>query len=286
MIARVGRLYVFEWRKLLARRLPLVAFVGVLLVALVAPQIGRVVNTAASLTQGKVPQADKFANGWMALGGAVSTARLFLVIVLLLLAGSSVAEEGSQGTLQALLVRPVRRIEILIAKALALWSYGALLLVSTVAVAALSAELSQGLYDVVDPDYPTEVFLAFGDMWTYVFKASAITLAPLVALTTLGLMVSTLIEHPGYATGVAIGALFFLSALSGLSEMGKELLFVQYLGMPFEVVKDLAAQFSHIKQKFDAGPVARAVAIPLVWSALFFAVTAVALQRRDVVRGD
>lgn len=284
MIARLARLFLFEWRKLLARRLPLVAFVAVLLVALLAPQVGRVVNTASALMQGKGAAADPYANGWTALSGAVGTSRLFLMIVVLLLAGSSLAEETAHGTLQALFVRPVRRLEVVTAKWLALWSYAVVLLVSVVALASLSAELSQGLYDVVDPVYPSHTYQHFRTMWIYVFKATALTILPLAALTSMGLFVSAVIEHPGYATGVAIGGLFFLSTASGLSKVGTELFFVSYLSFPFEVVKDLGAAYTNTESKFGSAFVLKAVLVPLVWTAAFYVATVAAVQRRDITR--
>jgi ABC-2 type transport system permease protein len=284
-MSRLWRLYRFEWEKLLARRLPLVAFALVVLVALIAPQVGQVVDTAASLMRsGKAGNADPFANGWTALAGAVGSTRMFLVIVVLILAGSSVAEESSYRTLQAMLVRPVRRVEILAAKALAIWSYASLLLVCAVAMAALGAELDQGLYDVVDPDYPDRLTHAFGDMWGYVYLAVGLTLLPLLALTCMGLLASTLFDHPGYATGVAIGGLFVASAAAGLSDAGESLLFVSYLRVPFEVVGDLAAQYTNVRQRLSGEALVEALVVPGVWAAGLFGAGALALVRRDIDR--
>lgn len=285
MIARVLRLFRFEWRKLLARRLPVAAFVTVALVALLSPQVGHIVDTAQSLMKsGQAQSSNPFDNGWTALAGAVATTRLFLAIVLLILAGSSLAEECSHGTLQALFVRPLRRIEVLAAKFLAIWSYSVLLLVFAVAMASLGAELDRGLYDVVDPDYPDRLTHAFGDMCGYVYAATVLTAIPLAALTAMGLLASVLFDHPGYATGVAIGALFLASAVSGLSEFSGQALFVSYLGAPFEVVADLAGQYTNVKGRMSAGAIAQGIAVPALWAAGLFFVTAWRLQTRDVGR--
>lgn len=287
MTRRLLRLWVFEWRKLLARRLPTGAFLAVVAIALASPAIGHVVDTAASLQQrGRVAGEDLYANGWTALCGSVQSTRLFLVLVLLVLAGSSMAEESAHGTLQALLMRPVRRLEVLLAKALAMWSYGVALFVVAVAAAALGGELTRGLYDVVDPVYTDRLVHAFGDMCTYVTVATLLTLPALAALTAMGVLVSVLFEHPGHATGVAIGWLFLLSAVSGFDQGGAgELLFVSYLNAPFDAVADLAEQVTNARAGLRPEPVLRAVFVPLVWSVVLFGITAGLFARRDVGRG-
>jgi ABC-type transport system involved in multi-copper enzyme maturation permease subunit len=282
MIARLWLLFRFEWRKLLGRRLPLVVFFGVIVLALLAPKVGHVVDTASALAQGKVARQDPYAQGWSALCGSVKTTRLFLTLAVLVLAGSSVAEERSQGTLRALVLRPVRRAEIVGAKLLALWSYGAALLVAAVAAAAIGAELTQGLYDVVDPYYPDRLIHSFGDMWGYTYLAVGLSLPPLLALASMGILISSLFDHPGYATGVSVAALFFLSAAAGLSGFAREALFVGYLAAPFETVGDLAAQFTNVRKNLAPAAVLQAVVVPLAWALGCFVLTALVLSRRDV----
>lgn len=284
MIARIFRLARFEWRKLTARRLPLLALVIVVLIALLAPGVGRAVDTASSLMSGRVGGGDDagFKNGWVAMAGAVSTARLFIVIVVLVLAGSAVAEESAQGTLKTLFVRPIRRVELLLAKALATWGWGALLLVVAVLAAALGGELSQGLYDVADPTFGITKH-TFGTMLRYTLLATAVTLAPLAALTGLGLLASVLSDHPGHATGGAIGAVFFLSGVAGLLPGdAHQALFVTYSAMPFEVVDALANQFSGERDKLSLPGVLQAVAVCLAWAGATFGVAAALLNRRDI----
>ncbi len=280
-LLRLGRLYLFEWRKLLSRRLPIAAFIGVVLIALVAPKAGHVAETASSLARtGQVGGPNAFENGWTALAGAVASTRMFLMIVVLVLAGSSVAEETTQGTLQALLVRPYRRVEVLFVKALTIWSYAALLLVLAIAMAALGAEWSRGLYDVVTPEHGKLVH-AFGDMWVYVYTATALTLVALMALTVLGLFASVVFDHPGYATGVAIGSLFLLTAASNLSDSG-DVLFVTYLSGPFDVVDALARQYVNFRKHLEGPAIGKGLAVSSVWSVGLFGVSAFLLGRRDV----
>jgi ABC-type transport system involved in multi-copper enzyme maturation permease subunit len=285
VIRRLWVLTGFEVRKLLARRLPLVAFLAVILVTLLAPQAGEVLDTAGSLMKGRGAEkgADDYANGWTALTGAVDSARMFLVVVLLVLSSSSVAEETGQRTLQAMFVRPLRRTEVLLAKALATWGYGVLLLLGAVGAAALGAELSLGLYDIMDPAFPARPPKhVYGDMWTYVFLATGLTLLPLASLTCLGLLTSVLFEHPGYATGVAIGGLFLLSAAGGLDQDTGSLLFVGYLSSPFELVSDLANQYTGTARRMTTEALMPAVIVPVGWAVGLFVIAATVLARRDI----
>lgn len=281
MISRTLRLTRFELRKLAARRLPLLAIVAVLLIALLAPTAGRAVDTASALMKGKVAGEDPFANGWTALAGAVATARLFIVIVLLILSGSAVAEEASQHTLKALLVRPVRRVEVLLAKALATWSWAAGLLLLSVLAGAVGAESAKGLYDITDPSFGM-LKHTFGTMLGYVALATALTAAPLLALTGLGLVCSCLSDHPGYATGGAIGALFLLSGIAGLSDAAGQLMFVSYSAMPFETVHAIASQFSGERDKLALESVVKAAGVSLAWAAGLFGLAVALLERRDI----
>jgi len=283
VIARLWLMFRFEWRKLLSRKLPLVAAICVLILALLAPKAGQVMDTAAAIAQGKAAQANLYANGWTALCSAVNSARFFLVLAVVVLAGSSVAEETSTGTLRAICLRPVRRWEFLLAKLLGLWSYAAALLIAVVVVAALGAELDRGLYDVVDPSYPDRLVRAFGDMCGYVYLAVALTLPPLLALCSLGLLVSTLVEHPGHATGIAVGALFALSAVSGLADELRPWIFTEDLSAPFVLVGDIAAQYTGTKARLATGALARGVWLPLLWAGACFGISAFALERRDVL---
>lgn len=281
-LGRVLLLARFELRKLAARRLTLVAFALVVLVAVLAPRAGQVVDTAAALARGRASQADPFANGWSALAGAVSTARFFIVLVVLVLASSAVAEEVSLGTLKALLVRPFRKLEVLAAKALAVWLYGAALVLAAVVAAALGAELSRGLYDVTDPFYPDLTKHTAGLMANYVLRAALATLAPVVALTGLGLLASTLSDHPGHATGLGVAGLFLLSGLAGLSDAAQPWVFVTHARLPFETVEDMAQQISGAAAGLAPARALFGAAVSLGWGAGLLGLAGLVLVRRDV----
>lgn len=279
-MSRLWLLYRIELRKLLARRLTWGTVVAVLLVAFCSPWADKVFDVAAGL-MGQGGGKDDYANGWTALAGAVRNARLFLVLIVLVLAASSVAEETTLGTLKSVLTRPVRRFELLLAKLLATWTFGAALLLLALAAGALAGELTLGLYDVVDPLFPTRVKYTHGDMAVYLYACAFLSVLPLLALSALGLLASVSFDHAGHATGVAIAALFFCSALGGLSASAGDYVFTSYLAWPFGVFDDLANQISGTTTKFERR-LPLALIVPVVWTVVLFAITAWSLERRDV----
>jgi ABC-type Na+ efflux pump permease subunit len=282
-VSRFIALLAFEARKLAARRLPLIAFALIVIVALAAPWVGHVVDTASSLAQGKGQSVDRFQNGWSALTSGVGTTRLFLVIATLVLAGSTVAEEWAQGTIKALLVRPVRRIELLLAKTIVTWCFACIALDVAVLAAGVGGELTKGLYDVTDPDFPDRIKYTFGSMLGYTALATVMTFPALLALTTLGLLCSTLFDHPGHATGAAVGALFVLAGATGLmDQVNQPCMFVTHLAGPFDTLDGLALQFADTIKHFRPAALAASAGVSFAWAAGFFAASAVLLERRDI----
>ena len=281
MMRRLLVLAGIEARKLLARRLTLFAFLLVLLVAFAGPWGGRVLETARGLG-GERTSIDPYQNGWTALAGSVQSARLFQLVVLLVLAASTVAEETGLGTLKALCARPLRRSELLLSKLAVVWGYGVALHLCAVAAAALGAELTHGLYDVpVDPLFPERIKHAFGDMCVLLYQVTALGALPLLALCALGLLCSVLLEHSGHATGVAIGALFLCSAAAGLSDQLRPWVFTVHLGAAFESFQDIASRITGAETRLQAG-LASALAVPLLWAGGLFGLSTWLLERRDI----
>ena len=271
-----------ETRKLLARKMVLLAFALVVLVAWAGPWAGQVAETARELTSERRGARNPYDNGWTALAGSMKLAGGFLSIVLLVIAASSVAEETSQGTLKALCARPIRRSELLLAKLLVTWGFGVVLLLASAGAAALGAEMTLGLYDVpLDPLFPERIKFAFGDMCVLGYQVVALSAWALLGLAGVGLLCSTWLEHSGHATGAAIGALFLCSALAGLSGGAREWVFTTYLDGSFEAFRDIAARISGEETKF-AARAARSVYVPLLWAVGLFGLAAWSLERRDI----
>ncbi|MCA8923902.1 MAG: ABC transporter permease [Planctomycetes bacterium] len=281
MIGRLWTLYRVELSKLLARRLLWVGAVLVILLALAGPSLSGAAAAARAAAEGSAG-GDEFQNGWTVLAGSVTRASFLIWLLAVVLSASSVAEEASWGTLRVICARPVRRAEWIAAKVLALWSLTAAILLAAVFAATASAELAFGLYDVVDPLFPDRVTHSFGDMRWFVLAATGASLVPLLALIGVGTFCSTLVDHPGHATGAAVGALVLLSAAGGLSPGFGEYSFVDQLFVPFRLVNDLANQYTGKLREFNED-LPRVVWVSGLWAIAGTQLAALRLTLRDVV---
>lgn len=280
MIGRVARLTAFELRKLLARRLAIVAVPLVAAVAALSPWAGRVIDTAGALSRGHAAEADPFKNGWTALAGGISAALPFAVVIVLVFAGSALAEEAQLGTLKSLLVRPVRRTELLLAKALALVAFSLALIAAMSGAAVAVAQALYGFGDIVD--YSSSYRYPVSDtIPRYTAQAIALLVPSFVAVVAWALLCSASIDHTGYAVGAAIGGFLLLVVIAGLWNQAAPALFVTYVGRPISTLRDIAEVFSDAPKRFRADLVP-GVMVPVISAALFLAAAAVRLARRDV----
>ena len=281
MSGRLWTLYRVELSKLLARRLLWVGALGVILLSLAGPALSSAF-AAAQAAAARGEGGDAFQNGWTVLSSSVSRASFLIWLLATVLAASSVAEEASWGTLRVVCARPVRRAEWIAAKVLSLWTLCSAALVLAVLAATLSSELAFGLYDVVDPLFPDRTVHTFGDMRWFVTAASAVSLIPLLALIALGTFCSTLVDHPGHATGAAVALLVVLSAAGGLSPGFEEHSFVSQLGLPFSLVSDLANQYTGKLREFNTD-LPRVGWVSALWAVVGYQLAALRLGLRDVV---
>jgi len=274
VIGRVLRLVVFEWRKLFARRFTWIALALVPLGAAVAPLAGQVAETAEHLQSRGTGEVEAL-TGWAALAGGLQFGLRIATFVLLVLAGSALGEEAQQGTLKTLLLRPVRRVEVLLAKKVAL-SLFALLLLAVMAVAAGAVAARYEFGSLVLAGGKDAATLA-----VYVAASFALTVPGLLAVVGLGLLFSSAIDHPGQGTGSAIGAYIGLAALAELSKKSGPWLFTRYVGLHFSELHDMGTGVGAAAKNFrELAPLA--ILVPLLSAAVFFVGAALLLRARDV----
>ena len=56
------------------------------------------------------------------------------------------------------------------------------------------------------------------------------------------------------------------------------------MAFPFEVVEDLANQFTNARARLKPSYLTKAVVVPAVWAGLFFGASVYLLSRRDITR--
>ncbi len=198
-----------------------------------------------------------------------------LVVVAGTFAGDSVAGDAAWGNLRYVLMRPVRRLRLLAAKALIA---GFLIWVCTilVVVAALVAGvLLFGSHPVVVPTVPGVVNgfeLGSTTLLVRVLVATVYVAFGFTALLAVGTLFSTLTDTPTGAVGATIGVYIVSEILDSISQLGA----IRY-AFPTHYMTAWQAMFT--QNRYSADMVA-GVVVQLAYLAVFG--TAAALRFRSV----
>jgi ABC-2 type transport system permease protein len=158
---------------------------------------------------------------------------LFLSVFMLpliasLVAGDIVAAEDGNGTLKTLLTRSVDRGQVFAAKALAAMTYGAIAVFLSAVVATVAGVAAWGFNSVTT--YSGTVVSAPEGL-LLVFAANAVYLIPLLAVASLGVLLSTITRNSAAAVVGAVGLtilLFIIGQIPGLEGVRPYLLTEQY----------------------------------------------------------
>ncbi|HET9728932.1 MAG TPA: ABC transporter permease subunit [Acidimicrobiia bacterium] len=154
-----------------------------------------------------------------------ATSAFLLVVIAGTFAGDSVASDAAWGNLRYVLMRPVRRGRLLVAKACVA---GLMIWICTflVAAAALVAGLALfGSHPVTVPQFAaTFGFRTFTLTTTMLFErllfATAYVAFGFTALLALGTLFTTLTDTPAGAIGATIGTYIVSEILDGITQLG------------------------------------------------------------------
>lgn len=207
--------------------------------------------------------------------GAAVPAALNIVgfLMLLIYAAGLVAGETETGTIRTVLIRPVRRWELLTAKLLNGMTYALLLnitgVVSAWGVAAILGEVS-------GVDFGGELMYTSQEMNLTLAIAALLNLAPHLAAAAYAVMISTLARRTATAVAAAVGGWLLVDYLKHAFRFD-EFIFSTYLDQSWMVYTDrckgLATPFT---------PEAYyGLAVCGVWFVLFSAVAFTVIRRRN-----
>jgi ABC-2 type transport system permease protein len=199
--------YRWELRKLVAQNR---TYLGVAIAA-----VGPIVYLLLAIAQGypNAPLADNFGHTGVAFSLVVF--KLIVVIgpaiIASLVAGDIVAAEDLGGTLKTILIRSVRRRQLLAAKALALYTYLATAMVVFFVVATVAGVIAWGFNPVINISGHrlsalAALLLGAGSVAVY--------LLPVFALASFGLFLSVATRQSVAAVG---GTLLYAMCLQGLA---------------------------------------------------------------------
>lgn len=211
--------------------------------------------------------------GFIAYATGLGLNLLGLLLLVTYCAGT-VSTELGRGTARLLLVRPLLRSEYLAAKLLFGMAYAAaLVLVAGVA----SWSLALGFGDLRGVSLGGELMHTGGEMILAYLAAAALSLFPLWAAAAYAVMISTLTRSSGAAIGSAVGVWLVVDVLK--YPLGAApYLFSTHMGAPWALFASRA----------DGLPVHGypdviwCVGTSAVWTAVFAAVAALVLQRRNL----
>ena len=211
---------------------------------------------------------------------------LFLVMLLVVgLASQSLAGDLSSGTLRNVLLRPLRRVQVVAGKALGqglalLAFYGFVVLVSWV-----TAVWYFDFGDLVYLGDAPELIVKGSELGGLVPGLLLYPVAPLLAYLGIGFLAGAVLRKGVWALALALGMVLLLDQLRILGGEWLYLLPSAYLPSPSGDATSylpyyLEANAGQLGARFLFA--STAVVVPLMWSVVTFSLAALVLQRRSV----
>jgi ABC-2 type transport system permease protein len=197
-----------------------------------------------------------------------------LPVVAALVAGDIVANEDGNGTLKTILTRSVDRGQVFVAKALAAMTYAATAVFVSAAVASAAGVASWGFHSV--RSFSGTVVSA-PEALLLVFAANAIYLIPLLALTSIGVLLSTATRNSAAAVVGTIGLvilLFIVAQIPGLEGI-----------KPYLLTEQLQNWQGLLRTPTDWAPIAHSAWVCALYGVPALLAGYLVLLRRDVAGG-
>jgi ABC-2 type transport system permease protein len=147
------------------------------------------------------------------------TGQSLLVILVLILAGSTIAQEIATGSIKALIIAPVRRRKILVAKALSIFTVavaGSVVLFGVLMAGEAAFFRSELHQPFVYAAEGVAHALPFG---FYRAAELAVDLLPILNWLSFALMLSTLLRNTAAAVGISLGGYFLSNTLGQVLQM-------------------------------------------------------------------
>ena len=197
-----------------------------------------------------------------------------LPLVAALVAGDVVANEDGNGTLKTILTRSVDRGQVFAAKTLTAWTYAAIAVFLSAAVATVAGVASWGFNPV--QSFSGTVVSA-PEALLLVFAANAIYLIPLFAVASIGVLLSTVTRNSAAAVVATIGCVILLDIISGIPGMEG--------AQPYLLTQQFEAWQGLLRTPTDWAPIVHSA-----WLCALYAVPALfagylVFLRRDVAGG-
>lgn len=291
MIPRIWSLTKIELFKFYRQKIFFISLFLVVLVVVVSVLMEKISPSTKAQVNGIAPLISGCLNGFR------------LVTFLILVIGALLfASETTFGTIRTILIAPVKRSEIVLAKAITIII---LALLFTLVIELVAFGLSwavYGFYNITDPTFPEIVHLARTEMFLYILYTFLHILLPLVAIGLMGLFISTLVENAGISVAISIILYLVLdSFVSNLFEEVSSYLFNPYWNYYLDTLKNMSEGALQEIWRFkainlflgiNAGEevlidtarnlsVLKSFAIPAIYSVIFVITSIIAVNRKN-----
>jgi ABC-2 type transport system permease protein len=272
-LGAVGATYRWELRKLIAQKrswVGIAAAAVVELVFLISIEISKV-------TPNDGPYGDPMGQGLRHSGLALTPVVLKEIayfgpaIIAALVGGDIVANEDGGSTLKTILVRSVRRGEILAAKALALYTYVVAALFVFAVTGIVAGTIAWGFHPLANISGQR---ISAAHALALTFAAIAVYAVPTIAIASFGLFLSVVTRQS--VAGV-VGTIFYTLALQGLAALP-----AIKGARPYILVTQLHAWHAPFETPTDWGLIGHAVWISALYAAPPLVAAWIVFRRRDV----
>lgn len=220
---------------------------------------------------------------------------------LILIMGSLLfASETTLGTIKTILVAPIRRSELIIAKVITVIILALLFTLLIESISFISSWTIYGFADITDPTFPDIIHLSKSDMLLYIAYTFIHIILPLITIGLMGLFVSTFIENSGIAVAISIIVYLIMDTfIVGLFENLSTYLFNYYLNYYLATLKDISEgvlqeiwkfkvinSFFGIQQEdvFIDAPrkieIIKSIVIPAVYSVIFVILSVITVNKK------
>ena len=183
---------------------------------------------------------------WSAFGMS-SSAVSFVGILVIVIAALSVANEFSNGTIKFLLINPVKRWKILVAKYASVITFGYLMVIVLYIVSLIASMIffggsliGESCYTIVDGKVQETLGLV------YVAKDYLLSSIQVVVMSTLAFAISTLMKSASFSIGISMFGLLsgniITTVLAGMNiDWGRYLIFAN---MDLTAIKNCSTGFA------------------------------------------
>jgi ABC-2 type transport system permease protein len=199
---------------------------------------------------------------------------LLLPLIAALVAGDIVAAEDNNGTLKTILTRSVNRGQVFAAKALAAVTYATIAVFLSAVVATVAGVASWGFHHVTT--YSGTVVSA-PEALLLVFAANAVYLIPLLAVASIGLLLSTATRNSAAAVVGTVGVILLLLIVAQIP--GLEGL------KPYMLTEQFENWHGLLRTPTDWAPIWHSLWVCALYAAPSLFAAYLVLLRRDVAGG-